>query len=684
MRRLYPAFIAGLIVLGISRSYGCGPDFPVAYFINGNEGQILSVPRLRFYHLLLELAGAEFQNTQIRPKWQTTLQMDLQDLREALDAAGWSAEKRDDALQRYESMRKAMKTYADGSDQDSCFCFSPCEPKARFDLAPHEAFLQELPLEFALYLRGAAAYRGNDFEEAVEYWDELLALPPEQRRYRSTWAAFMLGKAWIVLDVSRAGFYFEQTRALAREGFRDSLGLSQDSLGWEGMVFFREKRYPEAMRRYFELFQARPEQAENVSSLMWCCSRIFQESSVDRMVVEDPLCRKIVAAWIMAGDHPIKHQEWMDAVAAAGVTLDPDEAGALAWISYKVGGIERARKWLSLAESQSPWGKWIQTKIWLREGKIGEAMDLLRALADTFPSCEDADLRAELGVLKLGRREYLEAMDTFARSNCWEDAAYIAERVLTVAELEGYLQKHAKDAILMNNRAGWWSNQRPVLEKLRYLLARRLARQGEWEKALKYYPEDILKTAKDYSRFLREGQNAKNSNRKRAENLIAAARRARQQGMELMGTEVEPDWTAYNGVFSRSGAMQFRIVDRHNINFPHEPAELTAVLSAGKDEKERAARHAPRPEERFHYRYIAADLMWQAAKWLPDNDPLLAQALYEGGMCIAQRDPSAADKFYKALVRRCGRLPIGQEADRRKWFPPGFEVTNPEKPVPNG
>lgn len=684
MRRLYPAFIAGLMVLGISRSYGCGPDFPVAYFINGNEGQILSVPRLRFYHLLLELAGAEFQNTQIRPKWQTTLQMDLQDLREALDAAGWSAEKRDDALQRYESMRKAMKTYADGSDQDSCFCFSPCEPKARFDLDPHEEFLQELPLEFALYLRGAAAYRGNDFEEAVEYWDELLALPPEQRPYRSTWAAFMLGKAWIVLDVSRAGFYFEQTRALAREGFRDSLGLSQDSLGWEGMVFFREKRYPEAMRRYFELFLAKPEQAENVSSLMWCCSRIFQEPSVDRMVVEDPLCRKIVAAWIMAGDYPIKYQEWMDAVTAAGVTLDPDEAGALAWISYKVGGIERARKWLSLAESQSPWGKWIQTKIWLREGKIGEAMDLLRALADTFPSCEDADLRAELGVLKLGRREYLEAMDTFARSNCWEDAAYIAERVLTVAELEGYLQKHAKDAILMNNRAGWWSNQRPVLEKLRYLLARRLARQGEWEKAMKYYPEDILKTAKDYSRFLREGQNVKNSNRKRAENLIAAARLARQQGMELMGTEVEPDWTAYGGHFRFRGATESRLADQHNTNFPQAPASLVKVLSAGKDEKQRAARHAPRPEERFHYRYIAADLMWQAAKWLPDNDPLLAQALYEGGMCIAQRDPGAADKFYKALVRRCGRLPIGQEADRRKWFPPGFEVTNPEKPVPNG
>lgn len=683
MRRGYPAFIVGLIVLWISPSYACYPTFSVAY-LGGNEGQILSVPKLEFYKLLLELAGIESRETQSRPKWQTTLESDLQDLHEALDAAGWPAEKRDEALRQYEALRKAMKTYADGSDQDSYFCYSPFEPKARFDLAPHEAFLQELPREFALYLRGAAAYRGNDFEEAAEFWDELLALPPEQRPYRSTWAAFMLGKAWIVLDVSRAGFYFEQTRSLARQGFRDPLGLSQDSLGWEGMVFFRQKRYPEAMRRYFELFQAKPEQAENVSSLMWCCSRIFQEPSVDRMVVEDPLCRKIVAAWIMAGDYPIKHQEWMDAVTATGVTLDPEEAGALAWISYKVGDIERARKWLSMAESMSPRGKWIQSKIWLREGKIGEAVDLLRSLTDAFPSYEDADLRAELGVLKLGRREYLEAMDTFARGNCWEDAAYVAERVLTVAELEGYIQKHAQNAVLMNNRAGWWSNQRPVLEKLRYLLARRLARQGEWEKAGKYYPEDARKMAKRYTRYLREGQNAKNSNRKRAENLIAAARLARQQGMELMGTEVDPDWTAYGGQFRFRGATESRLADQHNTNFPQAPPALVKVLSAGEDEKQRAVRHAPRPEERFHYRYIAADLMWRAAHLLPDNDPLLAQALYEGGLFIANRDAGKADKFYKALVRRCGRLPIGQEADKRKWFPPSFEVTKPEEESETG
>nr|HQH73777.1 hypothetical protein [bacterium] len=263
--------------------------------------------------------------------------------------------------------------------------------------------------------------------------------------------------------------------------------------------------------------------------------------------------------------------------------------------------------------------------------------------------------------------------------HCWDDAVYVAERVLTVAELKGYIQKHAKDNTGRQNQANEGTSRRPDLDRLRYLLARRLARQGEWEKAGKYYPEDILKTAKEYSRFLRDGQNAKNSNHKRAENLIEAARLARQQGMELMGTEVDPDWTAYGGQFRFRGATESRLADQHNTNFPQAPASLVKILSAGKDEKQRAARHAPRPEERFHYRYVAADLMWRAAQLLPDNDPLLARALYEGGLFLANRDAGKADKFYKALVRRCGRLPIGQEADKRKWFPPSFEVTKPEE-----
>ena len=43
--------------------------------------------------------------------------------------------------------------------------------------------------------------------------------------------------------------------------------------------------------------------------------------------------------------------------------------------------------------------------------------------------------------------------------------------------------------------------------------------------------------------------------------------------------------------------------------------------------------------------------------------------LWQAGTWLKSRDPKAADRFYKALVRRCGTTRLGQEADRLRWFP---------------
>src|SRR5581483_3058149 len=49
-------------------------------------------------------------------------------------------------------------------------------------------------VERALYDDGARAWKRGDTENAKRAWKKLLALPAEQRRDRSTWAAFMLGR----------------------------------------------------------------------------------------------------------------------------------------------------------------------------------------------------------------------------------------------------------------------------------------------------------------------------------------------------------------------------------------------------------------------------------------------------------------------------------------------------------
>ncbi|HXO27719.1 MAG TPA: hypothetical protein VOA80_10270, partial [Thermoanaerobaculia bacterium] len=108
-----------------------------------------------------------------------------------------------------------------------------------------------LPAEFAGYLEGALAYRRGDLAAASARWQDLLALPEEARRQRSTWAAFMLGRTALrrqPRDLAAAVSWFRRTRELAAHGFADSLGLAVLSLGWEARA--------EAARRHFDRAEA--------------------------------------------------------------------------------------------------------------------------------------------------------------------------------------------------------------------------------------------------------------------------------------------------------------------------------------------------------------------------------------------------------------------------------------------
>jgi hypothetical protein len=86
-------------------------------------------------------------------------------------------------------------------------------------------------------------------------------------------------------------------------------------------------------------------------------------------------------------------------------------------------------------------------------------------------------------------------------------------------------------------------------------------------------------------------------------------------------------------------------------------------------ELEQAQASLPTPLQRYHYRYQAADLAWRAAALLPDQELLTSEVLWRAGRWLAARDPKAADRFYKALVRRCGETPLGAAAKRARWFP---------------
>ncbi len=212
-------------------------------------------------------------------------------------------------------------------------------------------------------------------------------------------------------------------------------------------------------------------------------------------------------------------------------------------------------------------------------------------------------------------------------------------------------------------RVGEWST---VFDEERYLrfgfvgsirplLGRRLAREGRYVEARVFLPESVSDDLDAFALNMAAGTDASKSDAARATGLWGAARVAQRSGMELFGTELAPDWHVYDGGFV--GSMT--------------PDGRTAEGPAAVSEKElqKVALTGASNENRFHYRYIAADLAWQAAELMPDTSHETARVLCIAGSWLKLRDPKAADRFYKALVRRCGNTPLGREADRLRWFP---------------
>jgi hypothetical protein len=305
------------------------------------------------------------------------------------------------------------------------------------------------------------------------------------------------------------------------------------------------------------------------------------------------------------------------------------------------------------------------------------------------------------------------AFEILLRGAYWENIAYVAEKVLTPEELEDILIQY-KNIDLPNIEYLGYSEflEEPTLYKsLEYLLARRYARMGNWDKAVKYMPrkfkrwwyikgdgrryEDInlVNLTYDMKRYLESAENVKLSHRMRAENYYQAGLLMRKYGMEIVGTELEPDWFVFGGGFEYDSSLETRFAilteERDKVFYDkgwykdglEEMKQRRKRLQTSrgffdgtKDEEKRVLASMPEPLRRFHYRYKAADFMWKAAELLPDNDILKSKALYAGGTYLKIRYPQEADKFYKALIINCPDTDIGKEAKKVGWFPKDIEV----------
>ena len=254
----------------------------------------------------------------------------------------------------------------------------------------------------------------------------------------------------------------------------------------------------------------------------------------------------------------------------------PSLSGAdrLAAGAWRAGRFDLAERFAD--KERTPLATWVKAKLALRKGDRAAAERYLAEAMEGFPETEDwagvswqpqmkprERVEGERALLALLRGEFPEAAERALKSCAWQDIAYIAERVLTVEELQRFVAAHASGSERLC-RSESPSAEPPSEEpsgievqgsgeveevqdkdmgtQLRLLLGRRLLRSGRGQESLEYFRGTKWEEpARKYVEALERARSVWNDVDE-AEALYSASRLARTLGMELMGTEVAPDW----------------------------------------------------------------------------------------------------------------------------------------------
>ncbi len=211
--------------------------------------------------------------------------------------------------------------------------------------------------------------------------------------------------------------------------------------------------------------------------------------------------------------------------------------------------------------------------------------------------------------------------------------------------------------------------------RLRWMLARRLVRAQRFAEAVPYFQPNERAILQRYVTALKMAENPKLPKLERAHACFTAAWIARKSGLEIMGTEVEPDGFESEGMYPPGHLDTERAEGKYvRTEFDRQGQEFTRkesvkfALPVSPAEKRRLAANSPQPTRRYHYRWVASELAWRAAAWMNDNTEELADVLNTGGSWIKDRDDRGADKFIQAMERRCPHTAIGQAESVKHWF----------------
>ncbi len=507
-----------------------------------------------------------------------------------------------------------------------------------------------------LYQGGATSFNSGQDEAAQALFRQVLALPANERRLRELRARFMLGRiALRGKRQSEAAAQFETIRSLVRAGSPDPLGLAVSSFGEQARGEWRSGNIAEAVNPYAE--QASYGSGSGADSLLMIAGGILKDPGLLNRAIDDSRTRRLLFIVLNAnsgrpffiGPETYPNPAVINvaaAIEAHGLTQAAG-AGLLASAAYSYGRFDLAQRFASLEDG--PISSWVKAKLALRQGNLSSAFNEYDNALRTAHG-DVTQLKSELGVLHVSRQEYTQALDLFLQpkspgsgfQDYWGDAAYLAEQVLTVDELRRYVDQ----------RLGSPSGATDQKSRMRSLLARRLMREGRFNNAFHYF--DNQKTRGDAEAYAAATQKGKSWWRlrlTRAQADFAAAKFARQNGMEILGYEKEPDFAMWDGAFDGGLLQSQNTKQAQNIYISDE-------------ERRRVAASKPKYDVRYQYRITATDYATKAADLLPASSQPYAAVLCQATEWVIDRQPDRAREIYARYLQHGAYVSWGRHFGR--------------------
>ncbi|MCP3128146.1 hypothetical protein [Shewanella sp. KJ2020] len=486
---------------------------------------------------------------------------------------------------------------------------------------------------------------------------------------------------------NRATAYLTQLQTEVARGSADPLRLSLASLGEQAYILLHQGQpltqvspaeyeppkvevalSPANLDKVIELYATQAAQGDSGgydSLLMLSRSLMAKDITELKILLQQASVQQLLIAYWQSStnefafdgqlsDMGLKVAEILKVFPTDGVVLT--QGDTLAAIYYQLGDYASAERLLALAQpSGLTW--WLRAKLMLQKGDQAEAAKAYAEAVRHFPEQADTSkprgdanqtqqqaiqadteqatycrIRAEQGVLSLERGEYIDALHQLLASGdeYWQDIAYVAERVLTTAELKLFIDEHVPVVNFEYPKdSDWYDSVEPINNRLRYLLGRRLLREGAIAEAPAYFSNPTLNAnVQDYGKALTKAKS--NKGIESAQAYWSAAELARHQGMEILGFELAPDYSIYAGMFDLS---DWYTADKLNDK-----------------EKQRISASQAIPDKRFHYRYQAAELASKAADLVPHNSQAYAALLCQATGWVLYRDDELARRYYKKYV----------------------------------